>query len=195
VLVVQIPPVTVGVSVVVEPTQTVGVPDTVPADGVGLTVIVTGATDVPQLLLTEYDMTAVPAATPVTAPPRTVAVPVAPLVHVPPVTDGVRTVTALAQTMVVPEIVPANGSVLTLIVTGATAEPQLLLTLYDKVAVPSATPDTTPPETVAVPVLPLVHVPPVILGIRVVVAPAQTVVVPVRVPAIGNGFTVTVSGA
>ena len=63
------------------------------------------------------------------------------------------------------------------------------------VAVPEARPDTTPPATVAVLVLPLVQVPPVTLGVKVVAEPAQTVVVPEREPAAGSGFTVTVNGA
>ena len=64
-------------------------------------------------------MTAAPAATPDTTPPKTEAVPGALLVHVPPVTEGVSTVTELAQTVVVPESVPASGKGLTVIVAGA----------------------------------------------------------------------------
>lgn len=58
------------------------------------------------------------------------------------------------------------------------------------VALPVATPDTTPlPFTVAIPVLPLLHVPGVMLPVNVVVALGQTVVVPEMA---GNGFTVNV---
>ena len=55
---------------------------------------------------------------------------------------------------------------------------------------PDETPVTTPVEdtTVAIPVLPLVHVPPP-ASLKVVVNPAHTVPVPVM--DVGNGFTVT----
>lgn len=57
---------------------------------------------------------------------------------------------------------------------------------------PDATPVTIPEPvpTVAKPVLLLVHVPPLVASLNVVVRPAQTFTVPV-IDA-GNGFTVTV---
>jgi hypothetical protein len=59
--------------------------------------------------------------------------------------------------------------------------------------VPAATPLTTPVlPTVAMPVALLLHVPPVVALLSVVVLPAVTVAVPVIVPADGKGFTVTV---
>ena len=59
-------------------------------------------------------------------------------------------------------------------------------------AVPTLTPVTTPdPDpTVAIPVLPLVHVPPAGVEFNVVVVPEQTVAVPVI--AVGAVLTVTV---
>ena len=57
-------------------------------------------------------------------------------------------------------------------------------------AVPAAIPVTTPVDTPTVAfVLPLVHVPPVTGSLRLVVAPMQTVAVPVIGE--GNAFTVT----
>jgi len=63
------------------------------------------------------------------------------------------------------------------------------------VEVPADTPDTTPVEefTVATPVALLLHVPPVVVELKVVVDPAHTAVVPVMAPTVGNGFTVTVT--
>ena len=60
---------------------------------------------------------------------------------------------------------------------------------------PAATPETTPePEpTVATPVLPLVQLPPDGDELKVVVAPVQTVAVPLIVP--GAVLTVTVAMA
>jgi len=58
--------------------------------------------------------------------------------------------------------------------------------------VPKATPVTTPePEaTVAMPVLPLTHVPPDVASVRLVLAPTHTLVMPVI--AFGVKLTVTV---
>ena len=59
------------------------------------------------------------------------------------------------------------------------------------VDVPDDTPVTIPVEapTVATPVLPLVHVPPLVPSLSVVVKPAQTIAVPVMDD--GNAYTVT----
>ena len=63
------------------------------------------------------------------------------------------------------------------------------------VAVPAATPVTTPVEalTEAMPVLPDVHVPPLVpFDVKVVVPPTQTACVPLKVPALDAAVTVTV---
>lgn len=58
-------------------------------------------------------------------------------------------------------------------------------------AVPPATPDTMPVDpTVAVPVVLLLHIPPVVASVRFVVAPAQTE----AVPPITAGKRLTVNG-
>ena len=61
------------------------------------------------------------------------------------------------------------------------------------VVVPAEIPVTTPlEETVPTAVLVLVHVPPPVpLAVSVVVAPTHTVAVPLIVPGVANGFTVT----
>ncbi len=60
------------------------------------------------------------------------------------------------------------------------------------VAVPAATPLTMQVlPTVATPVAPLLHTPPVVAFDNVVVLPAHTVAVPVIVPPDGSGLTVT----
>ena len=57
---------------------------------------------------------------------------------------------------------------------------------------PAATPVTTPPAVmVATAGVALLHVPPAVALLKVVVEPAQTVVIPAM--ATGNGFTVTVA--
>jgi len=58
--------------------------------------------------------------------------------------------------------------------------------------VPADTPDTIPVEpTVATDVLPLLHVPPVVVLFRVVVAPWHKLIVPVMAATVGNELTVT----
>ena len=58
-------------------------------------------------------------------------------------------------------------------------------------AVPAVPPVTTPVAlpTIAVALLPVLHVPPVAVSVRVVVSPSHTVIVPVIL--LGSGFTVT----
>jgi hypothetical protein len=64
------------------------------------------------------------------------------------------------------------------------------------VAVPAATPVTTPVEpTVATEVLLLLHVPPVTVSLKVVVDEVQTVAVPVIEPADEDAPTVTTNVA
>ena len=63
------------------------------------------------------------------------------------------------------------------------------------VTTPVETPLTTPEvETVAIPVLPLLHVPPVDVSAKVIVELTQTVLAPViGAGKTGNGLTVTVA--
>ena len=133
-------------------------------------------------------MVAVPVLTPVTTPDveLTLAVPDKLLVHVPPVGVELNVVVEPIQTDAVPVI--AAGEALTVTVAN---DSQPVPKEYVIVAVPAATPDTTPVVefTVAVPVAPLVHVPPVGEQLNVVVDPAHTASVPVIAP--GDVFTVT----
>ena len=75
-------------------------------------------------------MVAVPAAIPVTAPVLpTVAIPVAPLPQVPPVTPSDRVTTVDWHKANVPVIVPAGGKPFTVTTAVATAVPQLFITV------------------------------------------------------------------
>src|SRR6201994_4239 len=135
-------------------------------------------------------MVAVPADTPPTVPPLTVATPVAVLLHVPPVATSTRVVADPTHTVVVPVMDPATGDGLIVTTCVDATLPQPFVTVYDIVAVPADTPPTVPPLTVATPVAVLLHVPPVATSASVVVEPAHTVAVPVIVPATGSGLTV-----
>ncbi len=71
---------------------------------------------------------AVPAVTPVTTPDElTVALAVLLLLHAPPVTVALRAMLLPAQTVVAPEMVPAEGVLFTVTFIVATAVPQLLV--------------------------------------------------------------------
>jgi hypothetical protein len=63
------------------------------------------------------------------------------------------------------------------------------------VVAPPEIPVTTPVEELTVPIaaIVLLHTPPAVpLAVNVVVAPAQTVAVPLMVPGVANGFTVAI---
>ena len=124
------PPVPVVVKVVVAPGQSVEAPVIVPADGAAATTIVRVAVAVPQVLVTEYVIVAVPTAIPVTIPEALiVAIEGAELDHVPPVVVLVNVVVEPAQTVDAPVIVPADGPLITITDVVLLVEPQLLLTV------------------------------------------------------------------
>jgi hypothetical protein len=124
---------------------------------------------------------------PVTTPvPATTDALVLTVLHAPPVGVPVSVVVEFSHTSIVPVIVPGNGFTNT----GAVAT-QPVDSMYVMMLVPEATPVTTPVDdtTVATAVVPLLHVPPVVVLFSVVVIPTQTFVTPVMFA--GNGFTVT----
>ena len=121
---------------------------------------------------------AAPADTPVTRPDAelTKATPVLLLLHTPPLTELVSVVELPAQTVVVPPIDP--GAVFT--VNAVFVIQPNVGVVYVSKEVPAETPVTTPEvePTVATPVLPLTHVPPVTEGVSVDVWPEQMLVEP-----------------
>ena len=132
-------------------------------------------------------MAAVPAATPVTTPELlTVAIDELLLPHVPPVVVSAKVAVAPAQT-VAPLIDVGNGLTVTIWVT----VPQEVI--YEITEVPELTPVTTPLVllTVAIPVSPELHVPPVTASLNPVVEPTHTL--PVPVIADGTGLTITLA--
>jgi len=137
-------------------------------------------------------MVAVPTDTPVTMPVEpTVAMAVEPLVHVPPPVTSLRVVVAPAHNVPVPVMGEGAGFTVTALVTKA-EQPAPFVTVYVMVAEPTATPVTTPEVlTVAMEVLPLVHVPPGVASNKEPVAPTHAVAVPVMAPTTGSAFTVT----
>ncbi len=120
-------------------------------------------------------------------PAVTVATDVGLLLHNPPVVASCSTVIAPAHTFIVPVIVA--GRVFTVTIA-------LLLqpvgSVYVIVAVPGFIPLTVPVKfTVAIPVFPLLHVPPVVRSLNKVVAPGHMLKPPVMTA--GSGLTVTVT--
>jgi hypothetical protein len=109
--VLHVPPAVASLSVIFEPEHTDEAPDMVP--GAPITVIVV-VTALPQPV--EYEITALPAITPVTmpVPEPTVAVVVLLLLHVPLVVELLNVMIEVEHTIVAPDIVP--GAARTVIV-------------------------------------------------------------------------------
>ena len=105
-VVLQIPPATVLVSVTDAPEQTVAGPPI--AEGTALTVTMAVVLQPPAV----YTMASVPGATPVTAPPLTVATTPL-LLHTPPAVAELNVVVAPAHTLIAPVI--AAGDAFTVI--------------------------------------------------------------------------------
>lgn len=182
VVLVQVPPETVLVSVVVVATHSEAVPPI--ADGVALTVTI-AVREQPE---TVYDIVAVPAVMPETTPVPDItdATPGLPDDHAPEGVASARVVVLPMQTERIPVI--AAGTALTVTV-AVVVQPALVV--YVMIEVPAPMPVTIPDEapTVATAVVPLTHVPPGDALLSVVVDPAQTDSVPVI--AGGAGLTVT----
>lgn len=186
-LLAQVPPV-LGDNVVVAPTQMLVGPVMLAVGNAPTVTELVGIDTQPVVVLVNVNAT-VPAETPVTTPAFvTVATAGLLLAQVPPEV-GVRFVVAPTQ-IVLPPVMLTTGIAFT--VTGAVAadtQPVLVLVKVN-VAVPAATPVTTPAlVTVATAGLLLTQVPPVV-GDKPVVLPTQMLVAPVMLTT-GVGFTVT----
>jgi hypothetical protein len=173
-LLAHVPPV-VGLSFVVEPTQTVLYP-IIDTTGFALIVIADVGKEIHPVEFVNVNVV-LPAATPVTTPPLvTVAIAVLLLVHVPPVL-GLNVLVDPTQ-IEVPPVIDTTGFALTVIEPDV-SEHVVVVLVNVNVALPAATPVTTPPFViVAIAVLLLVHVPPVV-GLKVVVAATHIEALPV----------------
>jgi len=129
-LLIQVPPLVASVKVIVAPEHTVVGPEMAATVGVAVRVIECVAIAVPQLLVTEYDITTEPPVTPVTTPPvLTVAMAFEELIQVPPPAELVRLIVAPVHKVEEPVSVPALGLGLTVTTVVAATVPQLLLTV------------------------------------------------------------------
>ena len=188
------PPAEVSLSVTWEPTHTLLRPVTAPGAGNGFIVIGHAATAVPQLLVTVYFMVSVPAALPVTTPPALTPASAYTELQVPPAVPvaSVRVIWEPAQTVDRPLMAPALGIGLTVTTCVVAIVPQLLVTVYDIVVLPTVTGVTTPVAlTVATAAAVLSHVPPEDVSVRVSREPIHTVLPPLITPDAGSGLTVT----
>ena len=174
-------------------------PLNVPALGAAVTVTVVDAVSFaqPPVPVTMYLIVDVPADTGVTSPmPSIVATPVDTEVHEPPVPVVDNVVVPSEQISIVPLISPASGAVVivTVLVAVSFAQPPEPVTTYLIVADPDVTTVTTPvvSSIVATASFPLVHAPPLIDEVNVVVPVEQIACVPLNVPALGAAVTVTV---
>jgi hypothetical protein len=135
-------------------------------------------------------MVSIPALTPYTIPPDTVAVALD-AVQVPPAVPlDVNVTLDPVQTVAVPLMVPALGVVSMVITWLAVAVPQALVMEYLIVSVPASKPVTTP-EVLNVAMVGMAddHVPPVLVSLSERVRPWQTVVPPVIGATIGTART------
>ena len=119
-------------------------------------------------------------------PPETVAIAVLLLPQAPPVVLSAKVVVALLHTLTAPDGVIATGLELTVIA----AVDEQVPTVYDIVAVPAETPCTVPDATLATAVLVLLHKPPDVASVKLVVVPVHTLA-EVDVIAAGPAITVT----
>ena len=132
---------------------------------------------------------------PVTVPTVfTMAIVVLLLLHTPPATPSVSVMSPLWQREEAPEIAPITGDGLTTTDSMANAAPQLLVTEYEIIALPTAIPVATPvaEPMVTIEVLLLLHTPPDAASNKVVPEPTHTADAPETVPAKGNGSTVII---
>ena len=191
----HVPPVFVSVSVVLLPTVVASVPEIVPAVGTVIIFTICLAVSEPQVFILLYLMVSIPSTEPVIVADDPVEVKVASVLdalHVPPVESAISVMGEPKQTDVGPLMVPAYTSALTFTVFLATADPQVLVTVYLIVSVPAVTPVTTPSVLVALPVPAVdVHIPPRVLSVNVIVAPGQTLPTPPIAATVGVKTTVT----
>jgi hypothetical protein len=133
-----------------------------------------------------------PGETPVTFPePSTVAADVLVLVQLPPAALGVSDMEEPTHTTDSPDNVPATGAGLTVIGAVVVSAEHADDVIYVMVVLPAVTPVTTPPaDMVAIAMLPLLHTPPPVLAVKVVVAPGQTDDAPLITPATAGLLTV-----
>jgi hypothetical protein len=110
----------------------------------------------------------------------------------PPLTEELKVEVPLEQMAVVPEIVPAEGAVVTVtfLVAVAFGHPFAPVTVYVMVAVPAATPVIVPADADAILTFEEVQVPPETVEVNVVVDPTHTDCVPDKVPAEVAGLMV-----
>ena len=190
-LLTHVPPL-VGDKVVVNPAQILDAPVTL-TTGSGFTVTGVVAEETQPVAPSVNVNVAEPPETPVTTPALvTVATAGLLLVHVPPV-EGDKVVVEPAQIVFGPAMF-TSGNAFTVNVVVVALQLGNVFLVKVKVTVPALIPVTKPAlVTLATVGLLLLHVPPVV-GLSVVVAPAQMVVGPVKLTT-GSAFTVTVEVA
>jgi hypothetical protein len=139
-----------------------------------------------------YVMVAAPTVSPVTMPVNklTVATVVLLLLHVPPAVASLNIVVSPKHTFVLPVIGAGNGFTVTVVVM---KQPNVYVIVVVAAVVPPNEPPVKNPLTgliVAMVVFALLHIPPALASLKVVVRPWHTIVLPVITA--GSALTVTV---
>jgi hypothetical protein len=157
--------------------------------------VVVDAVVQPNPLVTAYEIVDVPAAAGLRTPPALiVTTDVFDELHTPPaVTSDNVTPLLLVQILMVPVMAATTGLTLTVtVVETVVVQPDPLVTAYEIVDVPAATPVTSPVALiVATAVLDELHTPAGVASDNVVILPRQTEVVPVMAATTGNELIVT----
>ena len=107
---------------------------------------------------------------------------------------SLKDIVAPTQTALVPKIEDGvEGTVFTFIVAVAFEEPHILDSVYNIFTVPTLKPFTIPVlPTVAIDVLELLHAPPVLMSLNVIVEPEHTLAEPVM-PDGADGIPITLT--
>ena len=185
VLLLHVPPLISSVNVVVDPTHTLFIPLAEPIVGDWFTVTTTPAAQPVAAIV--YDMVVTPA----TLPPLTIPlVPTDPvdgalLVQAPPAVASLRLVVAPPEhTLAVPRIAVIGFTVSWVVAL------QPVDNRYVIVLLPADTPDAIPAVPIVALAVLLLHVPPAISSVNVVVDPTHTRLIPLTEPIVGDWFTV-----
>ena len=189
-LLLHVPPGAKSVNVTDEPVQTVEGPVMAPSSGNGFTVTAFVAFVMPHAFVIVYLMVSTPADIPVTMPPIGMPLTVPPItvacallaLQVPPFVLSVNIIEDPTHTLDGPVMLSTICSVSTLTIFIAVSVPHKLVTAYIIVSIPAEIPVTTPPTTIARALL-LVHVPPVVVSVNVMIEATHTLEGPCIIPA------------
>ena len=93
----------------------------------------------------------------------------------------------LVHTVAAPDIVPASGNGLIVMMLDVDTDPQALATVYITVSTPAETPVIVPDGEASAWALSTEKVPPLVVSVKLMILPTQTLDPPVMLPAVTGG--------